>query len=67
LEDGRTVDPNLIKQTINAETERRLIRAGSVVNRIPEAAELLESVVLADELPDFLSLESYDKLVSEGK
>lgn len=67
LEDGRTVDPNLVKQTIAAETERRLIRAGSVVNRIPEAAELLEQAVLAEDLPDFLSLWSYDKLVSEGK
>lgn len=67
LEDGRTVDPNLVKQTINAETERRLIRAGSVVNRLPEAAELLEQAVLAEELPDFLSLWSYDKLVGEGK
>ncbi|CAD5223635.1 unnamed protein product [Bursaphelenchus okinawaensis] len=67
LEDGRTVDPNLIKQTINAETERRLIRAGSVVNRIPEAAELLEASVLSSEFPDFLSLVSYDKLVSDGK
>lgn len=67
LEDGRTIDPNIVKQTINAETERRLIRAGSVVNRIPEAAELLEQVVLSEELPDFLSLASYDKLCSEGK
>ncbi|KAI6185424.1 Malate synthase [Aphelenchoides besseyi] len=67
LEDGRTVDPNLVKQTIMAETERRLIRAGSVVNRIPEAAELLEKAVLSEEMPDFLTLDAYDKLVSEGK
>ncbi|VDM81714.1 unnamed protein product [Strongylus vulgaris] len=33
LEDGRTVDAQLVKQTIAAETERRLIRAGSVVSR----------------------------------
>ncbi|KAI6220935.1 Malate synthase [Aphelenchoides fujianensis] len=56
LEDGRTVDPNLVKQTIAAETERRLIRAGSVVNRVPEAAELLEQMVLAEELPEFCTL-----------
>lgn len=60
------MDPALIKQTINAEAESRLIRAGSVVNRVPEAAELLERVVLADQLPDFLSLESYDRLVGDG-
>ncbi|VDO16297.1 unnamed protein product [Haemonchus placei] len=33
LEDGRTIDAQLVKQTIAAETERRLIRAGSVVSR----------------------------------
>ena len=67
LEDGRTIDPNLVKQTIAAETERRLIRAGSVVNRLPEASELLEKFVLEPELSDFLTLDAYDKLVSEGK
>uniref|UniRef100_A0A915CRN4 malate synthase n=1 Tax=Ditylenchus dipsaci TaxID=166011 RepID=A0A915CRN4_9BILA len=66
LEDGRTIDPNLVKQTIAAETERRLIRAGSVVNRLPEASELLEKFVLEPELSDFLTLDAYDKLVSEG-
>ncbi|KAI1717656.1 malate synthase domain-containing protein [Ditylenchus destructor] len=67
LEDGRTIDPNLVKQTIAAETERRLIRSGSVVNRLPEASELLEKFVLEPELSDFLTLDAYDKLVSEGK
>jgi len=38
------------------ETERRLVRAGSVVNRIPEASELLEKFVLEPELSDFLTL-----------
>ncbi|CAK5119342.1 unnamed protein product [Meloidogyne enterolobii] len=67
LEDGRTVDPQLVKMTIASETERRLVRAGSVVNRIPEASELLEKFVLEPELSDFLTLDAYDKLVSEGK
>ena len=67
LDDGRPVDLNLMKMTIAAETERRLIRAGSVVNRIPEAAELLEKFVQEKELSDFLTLDAYDKLVSEGK
>jgi hypothetical protein len=52
---------------IASETERRLIRAGSVVNRITEASELLEKFVLDPELSDFLTLDAYDKLVSEGK
>jgi len=67
LEDGRTIDPLLVKQTIASETERRLIRAGSVVNRITEASELLEKFVLEPELSDFLTLDAYDKLVSVGK
>ncbi|CAJ0588130.1 unnamed protein product [Cylicocyclus nassatus] len=66
LEDGRTVDAQLVKQTIAAETERRLIRAGSVVSRLPEAAELLEKFALEEEMSDFLTLDAYDKLVSEG-
>uniref|UniRef100_A0A183C2T0 Malate synthase n=1 Tax=Globodera pallida TaxID=36090 RepID=A0A183C2T0_GLOPA len=67
LEDGRTIDPQLVKMTIASETERRLVRAGSVVNRIPEASELLEKFVLEPELSDFLTLDAYDKLVSQGK
>ncbi|EPB79900.1 malate synthase A, partial [Ancylostoma ceylanicum] len=66
LEDGRTVDAQLVKQTIAAETERRLIRAGSVVSRLPEAAELLEKFALEENMSDFLTLDAYDKLVSEG-
>jgi hypothetical protein len=57
----------LVKQTIAAETERRLIRAGSVINRLPEASEVLEKLILEPELSDFLTLDAYDKLVSEGK
>ncbi|KAK0411957.1 hypothetical protein QR680_005943 [Steinernema hermaphroditum] len=67
LEDGTVIDVPLVKQTIAAETERRLIRAGSVVNRLPEASELLEKFVTESELSDFLTLDAYDKLVSEGK
>ncbi|KAK6053322.1 putative malate synthase A, partial [Cooperia oncophora] len=66
LEDGRTIDAQLVKQTIAAETERRLIRAGSVVSRLPEAAELLEKFALEEHMSDFLTLDAYDKLVSEG-
>ncbi|KAF8385060.1 icl-1, partial [Pristionchus pacificus] len=66
LEDGRTVDAQLVKQTIAAETERRLIRAGSVVSRLPEAADLLEKFVTEEKLSDFLTTDAYDKLVSEG-
>lgn len=57
--DGRTVDPQLVKMTIASETERRLVRAGSVVNRIPEASELLEKFVMEPELSDFLTLDAY--------
>ncbi|KAJ1372014.1 isocitrate lyase 1 [Parelaphostrongylus tenuis] len=66
LEDGRTIDAQLVKQTIAAETERRLIRAGSVVNRLPEAAELLTKFALEENMSDFLTLDAYDKLVSGG-
>lgn len=66
LEDGRTIDEQMVKQTIAAETERRLIRAGSVVSRLPEAAELLEKLALEERMSDFLTLDAYDKLVSEG-
>ncbi|KAK0413535.1 hypothetical protein QR680_006857 [Steinernema hermaphroditum] len=67
LEDGTVIDVPLVKQTIASETERRLIRAGSVVSRLPEAAELLEKFVTEDEMSDFLTLDAYDRLVSEGK
>ena len=66
LEDGRVIDANMIKQTIAAETERRLIRAGSVVSKLPEAAELLERFATEEHMSDFLTLSAYDKLVSEG-
>ncbi|CAJ0957263.1 unnamed protein product, partial [Mesorhabditis belari] len=66
LEDGRAIDAKLVKETIAAELELRLIRAGSVVNRLPEAAELLQKFVVEEELSDFLTLDAYDKLVSEG-
>ncbi|TKR87391.1 hypothetical protein L596_011794 [Steinernema carpocapsae] len=67
LEDGTVIDVPLVKQTIAAETERRLIRAGSVVNRLPEASELLEKFVTEGDMSDFLTLDAYDRLVSEGK
>ncbi|KHN81706.1 Bifunctional glyoxylate cycle protein [Toxocara canis] len=67
LEDGRTIDVEMVRQTIAAETERRMIRAGSIVNRLPEAAELLEKFATEPELSDFLTLDAYDRLVSEGK
>lgn len=47
--------------------ERRIIRAGSVVNKLSEASDLLEKFVLEPELSDFLTLDAYDKLVSSGK
>ena len=64
--DGRIIDVNLVKQTIASETEIRLIRAGSVVNRLHEAAELLEKFATESELSDFLTLDAYDRLVMEG-
>ncbi|KAH7729924.1 hypothetical protein AAVH_02403 [Aphelenchoides avenae] len=65
IDQGETITPNMVKQTIAAETERRMIRAGSVVNRLPEAAELLEKFVLEDELSDFLTLED-DEVVNHA-
>ncbi|VDK19638.1 unnamed protein product [Anisakis simplex] len=67
FENGRTIDVEMVRQTIAAEMELRMIRAGSVVNRIPEAAELIEKLVTEPELSEFLTLDAYDKLVSEGK
>uniref|UniRef100_A0A914RFY8 Malate synthase C-terminal domain-containing protein n=1 Tax=Parascaris equorum TaxID=6256 RepID=A0A914RFY8_PAREQ len=32
--DGRTIDVNMVRQTIAAETERRMIRAGSVIYKL---------------------------------
>lgn len=55
-----------MKQTIAAETERRLIRAGSVVSKLPEAAELLEKMATEEHMSEFLTLDAYDRLVSEG-
>uniref|UniRef100_A0A914VIF4 Malate synthase n=1 Tax=Plectus sambesii TaxID=2011161 RepID=A0A914VIF4_9BILA len=67
LDDGTKVTIPLVQQTINAETERRMVRAGSVVNRLPEAADLLLKFVQESEMSDFLTNDAYDKLVSEGK
>ncbi len=56
-----------MRQAISAETERWLVRAGSVVNKLPEAAELLEKFALEPDLSDFLTLAAYDRIVSDGK
>lgn len=66
LEDGRTIDPSMVRETIAAELERKMIRAGSVVTKLPQAAEMLEKFATEEELSDFLTLDAYDKLVAEG-
>uniref|UniRef100_A0AC35GNE8 Malate synthase n=1 Tax=Panagrolaimus sp. PS1159 TaxID=55785 RepID=A0AC35GNE8_9BILA len=67
LEDGRPIDHSMIKMTIAAETERMIIRSGSVVNKVQQASDLLEKFVFEKQLSDFLTLDAYDQLISDGK
>jgi malate synthase len=68
LDDGRKVTPTLIDQIIHEEAERwEQEVAHTYQNRLELASELLKEMTHAEEMPDFLTLRAYDKIVEEGK
>uniref|UniRef100_A0AC35TZ39 Malate synthase n=1 Tax=Rhabditophanes sp. KR3021 TaxID=114890 RepID=A0AC35TZ39_9BILA len=67
LDDGTIVTPELVKNAINQEMETRMVMVGSTSNRLVDASVMLEKFVLEETLSDFLTLDAYDKIVSEGR
>lgn len=64
LPDGRTVDQALVERLLGEERARIEAAGLPKDNRLPDAAELLATVALSPELPAFLTLPAYDRLVS---
>jgi malate synthase len=65
LGDGRTVGPELVREVENDELEllaKELGEAGLGEGRAKEAAELFDTVALADDFVEFLTLPAYEKL-----
>lgn len=68
LSDGRQVTLDLVRDVINE--EKLKWRADPLMANSPtldEAADLLLELVAAPELPDFLTLSAYDRIVAKGE
>src|SRR5262245_20388458 len=59
LDDGRVVDDALYRQVRDEELARL---GGAAEGRLADAAEVLDSLVLTDNPPDFLTLPAYSRL-----
>jgi malate synthase len=65
LTDGRTVTPELVRDTLDGETERIRSEVGEEVwerGRPRETREVFERVTLGDDFPEFLTLPAYEYL-----
>ena len=65
LDDGRTVTRELVTTLLDEETDRIHAEVGDEVwadGRPQDTREVLEATMLADELPEFLTLGAYEKL-----
>jgi malate synthase len=65
LDDGRTVTRDLVRQTLDEETERIHAEVGDEVwekGRPRETREVFERVALSDDFPEFLTLIAYELL-----
>jgi malate synthase len=60
LEDGTPVTRDLVRRIL--EEEATALQAASPHGRVREARELFESVALADDYPEFLTLPAYEKI-----
>jgi len=58
LDDGRVVDPALVRRALAEEQER----LGPASDRMPLAVQLFQGLILAKELEDFLTLPAYEHL-----
>ncbi|CAF1454498.1 unnamed protein product [Adineta ricciae] len=65
LDDGRTVDLNMVENVINEEKAKWITKLQSH-NRLDDATNLLFKFVSDKNLKDFLTLDAYKKLVQEG-
>ncbi|WP_448585423.1 malate synthase A [Thermaurantiacus sp.] len=67
LDDGRKVTADLLKAEIDAQLERWRGEVGDnffEAGRFREAAALIEELVLADELPEFLTIPAYRRVLA---
>ncbi|MCL6608315.1 MAG: malate synthase A, partial [Geminicoccaceae bacterium] len=68
LDDGRPVDTELIRRTVEEELARIAGELGAerfAVGRFRDAAKLLLELVEADELVEFLTLPAYEWVLAE--
>jgi malate synthase len=65
LDDGRTIDAALVVAILAEEIAKIRTELGDepfAQSRFPAAAELFESLILADELPEWLTVPAYEQL-----
>lgn len=65
LADGRKVTAELFKETLAHELETIRLQLGDAYfnsHRYQVAAEILDRIICSEELPDFLTLEAYERL-----
>ncbi|MEJ5232377.1 MAG: malate synthase A [Geminicoccaceae bacterium] len=70
LEDGRLVDMQLIRRTVEEELEKIAAEVGPerfAAGRYRDAARLLLELVEQDELVEFLTLPAYERVVAEER
>ncbi len=67
LDDGRSVDTDLVRSLVDDETAKmrgQLGDSGFAAGRYDRARALFEDVALSDDFPEFLTLPAYEALVS---
>ncbi|CDW53109.1 malate synthase [Trichuris trichiura] len=65
LSDGRSITWQLVEKVIAEEVEewkRRGVKSAT----LSEAADLLKELTVSEEMPEFLTLKAYDKLIKKG-
>uniref|UniRef100_A0A5S6QZD7 Malate synthase n=2 Tax=Trichuris muris TaxID=70415 RepID=A0A5S6QZD7_TRIMR len=65
LADGRSIAWSLVDKVITEEVDEWK-RRGVTSSTLFEAADLLRELVVSKELPEFLTLKAYDKLIKKG-
>jgi malate synthase len=69
LDDGTPVTADLVRRVVEEEYAGLRERLGDEAfgqSRLPKARELFETVALADDFADFLTLPAYDVVIAEG-
>lgn len=66
LQDGRQLNNEFLQKLVTQEKQKWLM-SHSGANKFEEASELLASLTEAPEMPDFLTLSAYQRLIAEGQ